>query len=152
MEKVRISRYFGSPETDLHIAENAWCIDYTDTWLSKWVDWLSKSPSTNLCTTYYGCESTVEFDIGVAWASLPIPRIHPHMSQESKIQWLPATLHNAGWMDHGQIHHGNFEVTQILGPVDVEKAYCYSASPRRCLQWHVRSYGQCYASFSWEED
>jgi len=43
IEKVRISRYFESPETDLHIAENAWCIDYADTWVSKWVHWLSKS-------------------------------------------------------------------------------------------------------------
>ena len=35
IEKVRIARYFGSPETDLHIAVIAWCIDYTDTWSSK---------------------------------------------------------------------------------------------------------------------
>jgi len=32
IEKVPISRYFQSPETDLHIAENACCIDYADTW------------------------------------------------------------------------------------------------------------------------
>jgi len=35
IEKVRISRYFKSSETDLHIAENAWCIDYADTRSSK---------------------------------------------------------------------------------------------------------------------
>jgi len=35
IEKVLISRYFESAETDLHIAENACCIDYTDTWFSK---------------------------------------------------------------------------------------------------------------------
>jgi len=35
IEIVRISGYFESPETDLHIAENAWCIVYTDTWSSK---------------------------------------------------------------------------------------------------------------------
>ena len=34
-EKVRISRYFESPETYLLLAENACCIDYTDTELSK---------------------------------------------------------------------------------------------------------------------
>jgi hypothetical protein len=34
-KKVRISSYFESPETDLHIAENACCIDYADTRLSK---------------------------------------------------------------------------------------------------------------------
>jgi len=33
--KVRISRYFERPETDLHIAENACCIYYADTWSSK---------------------------------------------------------------------------------------------------------------------
>jgi hypothetical protein len=35
IEKVRISWYFQSPETDLHIAQNACCIDYTDTWSLK---------------------------------------------------------------------------------------------------------------------
>jgi hypothetical protein len=35
IEKVHISRYFESPETDLHMAENAWSIDYADTWTSK---------------------------------------------------------------------------------------------------------------------
>jgi len=35
IEKVHISTYFESPETDLHIAENAGCMDYADTWLSK---------------------------------------------------------------------------------------------------------------------
>jgi len=34
-EKVRISRHFELPETDLHIAENTCCIDYADTWSSK---------------------------------------------------------------------------------------------------------------------
>jgi hypothetical protein len=32
--KVRTSRYFESHETDLHIPENACCIDYANTWLS----------------------------------------------------------------------------------------------------------------------
>jgi len=35
IEKVCISRYFESAETDLHIAENACYIDYANTWLSK---------------------------------------------------------------------------------------------------------------------
>jgi len=35
IEKVRISRYFKSPETDIHIAQNASWIDYADTWSSK---------------------------------------------------------------------------------------------------------------------
>ena len=35
IEKVYISTYCESPETDHHIAENACCIDYADTWSSK---------------------------------------------------------------------------------------------------------------------
>jgi len=35
IEKVCISTYFESAETDLHIAENACGIDYADTWSSK---------------------------------------------------------------------------------------------------------------------
>jgi hypothetical protein len=38
IEKAGISRYFESPDTDLHIAENAGCIDYADTWSAKQVD------------------------------------------------------------------------------------------------------------------
>jgi len=34
-EKVRISTYYESAEADLHIAENASCIDYADTGSSK---------------------------------------------------------------------------------------------------------------------
>jgi hypothetical protein len=35
IEKVRISTYYESAETELHIAENAYCIDYADIWTSK---------------------------------------------------------------------------------------------------------------------
>jgi hypothetical protein len=35
IEKVRISTYYESAETDLNIADNACCIDYTGTWTSK---------------------------------------------------------------------------------------------------------------------
>jgi hypothetical protein len=35
IQTVLISSYFESPETDHHIAENACCIDYADTWSSK---------------------------------------------------------------------------------------------------------------------
>jgi len=31
IEKVRISRHFESPKTDLYKAENSWCIEYADT-------------------------------------------------------------------------------------------------------------------------
>jgi len=35
IEKVRITTYFECAETDLHVAENACCINYADTWLLK---------------------------------------------------------------------------------------------------------------------
>jgi len=80
IEKVHNSTYFESAETDLHIAENVCCIDYSDTWSSKRVHWLSNSQSRNCSPTIYDCENRVEFDAGVAWASLPIMRIHMQMA------------------------------------------------------------------------
>jgi hypothetical protein len=43
IEKARISRHCEWPETDIHRAENACCIDYANTWSTKQVHWLSKS-------------------------------------------------------------------------------------------------------------
>jgi len=65
-EKVRILSYFESPETDLHIAENACYIDYPGTWTSKQVHWLSKSESPYCGTSDYGCEVTLELYTVVA--------------------------------------------------------------------------------------
>jgi len=76
IEKVRISRYFESAETDLHIAENACCIDYTNTWSSKLVHRLSKSQSPHHGTSDSGCEDPLELDPVVARARLPITCIH----------------------------------------------------------------------------
>ena len=152
IDKVHISRHFERSETDLHIAENACCIDYADTWSSKRVHWHPNGQGTNRSTTYYGCENTVEFNTGVAWASLPITRIHLWVAEESQIQWSPATLHNTGRMDHRQVHQGSFKEIASLDPVDVEKAFSNSASCHHCLQWHVGSYGCHYASFGYKED
>jgi len=71
-EKVCISRHFACSETEVHIAENACCVDYIDTWLSKQVHWMPRSQNMNCVTTYYVCENTVEFDTGVGWVSLLI--------------------------------------------------------------------------------
>jgi hypothetical protein len=43
IEKVRITIYFETAESDDHIPENACCIDYTETWSSKRVHCLSTS-------------------------------------------------------------------------------------------------------------
>jgi len=42
IEKVCISRYFGNPERNLHIAENVCFINYAHTWWLKGVAWRSK--------------------------------------------------------------------------------------------------------------
>jgi len=152
IEKVCISRNYESHETDLHIAANVSCIDYDDTGSSKWVHWLATIWSKNRSTTYSGCENTVEFDTGVASASLPITTIHLRVAQVSTSHRLPAFLPNTGWMDHHQVCHGSFKAIPILDPVDVNKAYRYSASHYRCLKWNVRSYGWRYVSFSEDED
>jgi len=86
IEKVRISRYSENSKTDHRIAANASCVDYIDTWSSKWVYWLSKSQCTNSSASYDGCENTVEFDTGVAWGSLSITRIHLWVAEASKRQ------------------------------------------------------------------
>jgi len=80
IEKVRISTYFEGAETDLHIAGNACCIDYADTWSSKQVHWLSKSQSMDCSTTHHGCGDTLELETGVARAHLPITWIHTRVA------------------------------------------------------------------------
>jgi len=119
IEKVCISRYFECSKTDDHVAANASSDDYVDTGSSKWVYWLPKRQSTNCSPTYYGCENTVESDIGVAWASLPITRINMRVADESQILWIPVTLHNRGWMDNDEGHHGSLKAIPILHSVDV---------------------------------
>jgi hypothetical protein len=52
-EKVYISSNFESPETDREIAANAWCIQYTNTRLSKRVHEHAKSDCFYPSPTYY---------------------------------------------------------------------------------------------------
>jgi len=146
IEKVRISWYFGSPEIDLHIAENACCIDYVYTCWSKWVHWLSKSTSLHRVTTNYECEATVEFNAGVARARWPITGIHTRVAPISKIHWLLATFPNSKWVDHCEVCHGSNEAISILDPVDVKEAYSHIVSLCHSVQQHVRSHGWCDGS------
>jgi len=60
IRNVRFSGHLQSPETDIHIAENTCCIDYTNIWLLKSVHWMFKRQSMNHSTTNYGCEIIVE--------------------------------------------------------------------------------------------
>jgi len=98
-------------------------------------------------TTYNASENRVEFDPAVARASLPIMRIHMRVADESNLQWWAATLHNRGWIDHHQVHHGSCKAIPILDPINVDDAYGYSLSCCHCLQWHIWSYiSQMYCS------
>jgi len=83
IEKVRISWYFESPEIDLQIAENAWCIDYADAWLSKQLQWLSESQSPLRLTSDCGCQDALELCTGVARARLLIMGIHRRVDSKS---------------------------------------------------------------------
>jgi len=152
IEKVRISWYFGSPEIDHHISENACCIDYADTWSLKQVHSLSKGQSSHCCTTHYGCEDMVELNTGVAGAGLPITGTHTGVAPKSKIHWFPATLHNSRWADHCEVCHGSSDAISILDPVDVKEAYSHIASHYHSVQRHVRSHGQRDVSFAQDED
>jgi len=129
IKKVCISWYFESPEIDLHIAKNAFCIDYADSSSSKRIHWLSKSESSHRGTTDTGCEDPVELNTGATGACLPIMGIHTRMAAKSIIHWLPATFHNSWCVDHCEICHGSIETISILDPVDVKEAYSHIASP-----------------------
>jgi len=152
IEIVCISRHFENPETDLHIAENGCCIDYTDTESSKQDNWLSNSQCLYRDTTYYACEDTFPFDTGADWASQPIVRIHSLVASESALWWLLATIHNMGWIDHRQLCFESFVVIPTLDPVDVEEVYSYIASCNHCLKWHVQSSGWWYVNFCYNEN
>jgi len=122
IEKVCILWYFESPEADVHIAENACCINYANTWSPKRVYWLSKSQTPHCSTSTFGGEDMLELYTGVAWVRLPFMGIHMRVSSKPKMRWIPATIHNSGWMDDYQVCHGSIEAILILDPLDVEEA------------------------------
>jgi len=147
IEKVRISWYFESAETDLHIAENACWIDYANTWSLKQDHWLSNGQSLHRGTSDYGCEDTLELDRGVVQASLPMTWIHTRGAWKPKIQQLQATHHTSRCMNHCEVCHGSVEAILIFDPVDVEEAYSLIASCDHSVQQYDRSHGWCDASF-----
>jgi len=151
IQKVRISWYFESPEADLHIAENACCIDYADTWSSKRVYSLSKSQSLHCCTSDYGCKDTLELYSGVTWADLSITRIHMWVASKPEIHGITVIVYNSGWVDGCDVCHGSIEAIAILQPVDVQEAYSHIASPYQSLQWRVWTHRGRDSSFGYEE-
>jgi hypothetical protein len=123
IEKVHISCYFESPDTDLPMAENACGIHYADTWSLKRVHWMSQSQSMHCSASDYRCEDTLAHNTGVARVCLHITGIHMSVAPKSKIQWLPATCHYSRWLNLCEVSHGGVEAILILDPVDVKEAY-----------------------------
>jgi hypothetical protein len=152
IEKVRISTYFDHAETDLHMAENAYCMHWTNTWSSKRVDWLSQSQSPDCCTTHSGCEVTLERDTGVAQAPPLNTWIQSGVASKPKVQRLPATLPNTGWVNYCHVCHGSFTAIPVLDPVSVNMLYRHSESRHHSIHWHVWSDGWRDAGFAQEED
>jgi hypothetical protein len=137
IEKVRISWYFETPEIHLHIAENVFCIEYTDSSSSKQVLWLSYSESPHHRTSNYWWVDKLQLYTGVARARVPIMGIHMRVACRSIIQWLPAILHNAGWTDNCKVCDGFIEAIPILDPLHVKVAYSHSASRHHIVQCNV---------------
>jgi len=133
-ERVCISRYFESHQTDLHIAPNARWIDNTNTGSSKRVHWLSTSQCPNRCAAIYGSEDRVEFNTGLARTSLPIIRIRPRVAQESTILLVPPPFPNSGQLDRHEVCHGWIKASPIVDPVDVELVYHCSTLRDHCVQ------------------
>jgi len=129
IEKVCNSRNYEIPKTDLHIVENACCIDQTDTWLLKRVDWPSLRQSMNRSTYYYAWENLLELDSGVTWVSLLISTICQQVAEESNTRWLLFTPHNKWSSELWQVHDRCVEAIPILHHLDVEEAYSYCTSP-----------------------
>jgi len=147
IEKVNISRYFESPQTDLHIEGNACCVDSGDTWLLKWVYCLSKSNVRIAVLPIMDLKRWWNSTLVLLERAYRITRIHPQVALKSNIQWLPASLHCTGWMDHCQVCHGCCEAIPILDAVDFEEAYSHIAIRYHSVQWYVRSPEWHFASF-----
>jgi len=82
---LHVSSGFEWPHSNLHIAENACCMDYINTWSSKLFHCPLHRHSTNHSTTSYRCENMVICDIRVVWTNLPIISINPQVDQELTI-------------------------------------------------------------------
>jgi len=152
IEKLCIAWYLQCPEADLHMTENACCINCANTWSPKRGYWLSKSQCLHWSSSDYGCEVTLELYTGIARVRLSCTEIHTRVASRPKLQWIPATIHNSGWMDDCQVSHGSIEAISILDPPDVKEAYSRIASRYHSVQWHVRSHGWSDAAFGQEED
>jgi len=127
IQKVCISWYFESPETDFHLAENSCGINYAVTWSPKRVHRLSKSQFPHFITSDYGCKNKFQLNTGVARERRPSTGIHMRVAPKSTIHWSPATFCKSRWIDHCEVCHGSIQAISILDHVDVEDAYSHIA-------------------------
>jgi hypothetical protein len=141
IEKVHISWYFESPETDLHIVENGCWFNNVDTWSSKRLHWLSNRQSPHRGTSNYRCEDAFELSTGVTPAGLAITGFHRCMASTCKLHLILGTVHNTRWMEDFEVWCGSIEAIPILHSVHVEEAYGYIAWRYHSVQWHVSSHG-----------
>jgi len=141
IEKVHISRYFECSETDLHIEENGCCIDYTDTWSSKRVHWLSRRQSPYRGTSDYGCHDPLELDGGVGWARLLITWLHTRVAWKAQITAI--TGHSSQPKMNAPLWSMSWK---CWGNSDIEPCCC-----RRCIQSHCIELSQCteICSITW---
>jgi len=159
IEKVCISRNFECPEPDRHIAANGYPIEYANTRSLKWVHWRTISESPNCFTTYHQCEVTVPFKSGVAWASIPITRIHLWVAREFTCEYLK----NSPYSDYCPLFTTQDKwIIQkyVMGVLRTFRYWTLWMSKIHtvnlhhvchCVQWHIPSYGWHYASFSKEK-
>jgi len=138
LEKVRISRYFESPVSDLHIAANECCSDYTDTASSKQVHWLSKANVRLAVLPVMHVKRWWNSTLELHEKSYRLWEFTRQCFRHANFSKLLATAHNAAWMEHRQVCHGGVKSFPIQDPVDVQTAYGYSASRYHCLQYYVQ--------------
>jgi len=130
IEKVCISRYFESAETDHHIAENACCIDYANTWSSKRVHWLSKN---------WGSASRyIRFEIGrpvetLPWSCSIVPSdyVNSHTSG-LKIQNRAITGQSSQLEMNGPLWSMSWK---CWGHSDIGPCGCRRGIQSHCIMW-----------------
>jgi len=86
IQNIHISWYFESPEADCHIAENASCINYTNTWSPKRVHWLSKNYNPQF--------SSPIMDVKTHWNSTLELLERTYHLQEFTHEWLQNLIYS----------------------------------------------------------
>jgi len=138
IENVSISRYFGSPETDLHIVENACYIDYADTWSLKRVHWLSKA--------WVRIAALPVMDVMTGW--------NPTLELAERAYWLRdftcPWLQNPKYSDNQPLFPTRDEWTIVKYVMEDSRRFRYwnQWGGRRGIQSHFITLSRCSMTFS----